>query len=134
MRGTLIIHLLTTRSNFIENIEEPANGHPEVDTEQWWIAEDHTFMFHTYALNRDVRIWQVPTKLGMMQLAHDTTHKSYGDIIDRTLILGANDWTNPDEQAKAFEGTGLEPTVVVNEGAFVFWRLGDADYQTLSGI
>lgn len=132
MRGKLIINLLSVRSNFIDNIEEPATDHPETDTDQWWIGPKHSFMIHTFALNRDIRVWMVDTKPNIEEIAQQISAKNYGDVITETITITCDNWLEPTEVGQAFAGTGLEPRIEITEHGFLYWKPAAADYQAIS--
>ena len=133
MKGTLLLSILSVRSNFIENIEIDAEDNPETDTAQWWIGPTEAFSITTHALNHDIRIWAVPAKEGMIPVIQDMQEKSYGDVTARRIWIELENALDQDEVATKFAEYGLEPTVVISEEAFLYWRYGTAEYQGLSG-
>lgn len=130
MKGTLLISILTTRSNFIEDVELPAEDHPETDTSQWWIGPEMSFTIKTYALNGDLRIWSVGTVDDMIAKAEAVNEKHYGDITGRNVRIDFENSTNEDELRQKFEEAGLTPTIAGEAGSFIFWRPNGGEYST----
>jgi hypothetical protein len=130
--GTLSLAILSTRSTFKDNVSLEANGSLDCDTVQIWVGSEVTFQIHTYALDQDIRIYAVDSRSGILETLEAIDQKNYGDITTRRIQITFDDTSDQAEVRSKFASHGLEPTVIVEEGAFVFWRFGDTQYRTIS--
>ncbi len=132
MTGNLSLAILSTRSSFKDNISFEAEGNPESDTVQIWVGPEMTFQIHTYALDRDIRIYAIKSVPNGLEKLRAIDEKHYADITDRRIEIAIDDTNDHGEIHSKFAAHGLSPTIVIEEDAFIFWRHGDAIYQTIS--
>ena len=133
MQGTLILSILSTRSSYIDNTYESDADGLEMDTSQWWVGPEMSFMISTYAIDRDVRIFAIKNPDDeMVPRLEAQSQKSFGDVTVRRLRLTFDDCLDAEAVRAKFEKFGLQPSFALKEDAFLFWRPNDGDYRTKS--
>ena len=133
MRGTLLLAILTTKSSYVQEVEEPIDGSSDVpDTLQWWIAPEVTWRIRTYALDHDIHAHEMRGLVDAIRLARANNEKNYGDIISVQHQFDFADCTDKSETDAAMSAAGLEPRLEVAAGRFAFWKPDDAKYRTQS--
>src|SRR5262245_38647949 len=111
MRGTLVLAVLSVKSSYLREVEEPLDGADDVpDTLQWWIGEDVAWRIKTYALDHDIHTHSVDRGgHDLVALAQTNNRKHYGDVIASQHVLEFQDCTDAKEVRRVFKGVGLEP-------------------------
>lgn len=133
MRGSLLLAILTTKSSYIQEIEESADGPSDVpDTPQWWITPEVTWRIRTYALDHDIHTHEMRGLADAVRLARANNEKNYGDIIAVQHQLEFADCTDRHETDAKLLAAGLEPRLEVAAGRFAFWKPDEARYRTQS--
>jgi hypothetical protein len=133
MRGTLLLAILSTKSSYIQEIEEPADGPTDVpDTLQWWIAPEVTWRIRTFALDHDIHTHEMRGLADAIRLARANNEKNYGDIIAVQHQLDFADCTDKHETDAKLVAAGLAPRIEVATGRFAFWKPDDDKYRTQS--
>jgi len=133
MRGTLLLAILSTKSSYLREVEEPAGGPTDVpDTLQWWIGRDVTWRIRTYALDHDIHTYEMRYPTDPVRLAQANNEKNYGDVIARQFRFDFVDCTDRNETDAAFKQANLEPRLEVAADRFAFWKPDDAKYRTQS--
>lgn len=133
MRGTLLLAILSTKSSYIQELEEPVDGSSDVpDTLQWWITPDVTWRIRTYAIDHDIHTHQIDGLTDAIRLARANNEKNYSDIIVAQHQFDFADCTDKSETDAALSKAGLEPRLEVATGRFAFWKPDDAKYRTQS--
>jgi hypothetical protein len=133
MRGTLLLAILTTKSSYIQEIEEPVDGPSDVpDTLQWWISPDVTWRIRTYALDHDIHTHEMRDLADAIRVARASTEKNYGDIIAAQFQFDFADCTDKHETDVKLLAAGLKPRLEVAAGRLAFWKPDDARYRTQS--
>jgi hypothetical protein len=130
--GTLSLAILSTRSSYKQEISVEADGNPESDTAQIWVGPEMTFVIHTYALDRDIRIFAIKSIPNGLEILRAIDEKNYGDITSRRIEITIDDTNDENEVRSKVAASGLSSTVVIEDDAFVFWRHGNAEYKTIS--
>jgi hypothetical protein len=131
--GTLSLAILKTRGSYVNDVIEEAPENPERDTLQIWMGQEMTFHILTYSLDHDIHIYAHKTKPNQQDLLESIDEKNYGDLIERRIRIQFDDTNDPEEVRLKFAEHGLEPTIVIKDAAFIFWRYGDAKYKTIPG-
>ncbi|HET6158390.1 MAG TPA: hypothetical protein VFE34_08610 [Dongiaceae bacterium] len=133
MRGTLLLAILSTRSSYAQEIEDPIDGPSDVpDTLQWWITPEVTWRIRTYALDHDIHTHEMHGLADAIRLAPANNEKNYGDIIAAQHQFDFADCTDKSETDAALSEAGLTPRLEVALGQFAFWKPDDAKYRTQS--
>jgi hypothetical protein len=134
MRGTLVLAVLTVKSSYLQEIEEPLeDAHDIPDTLQWWIASENSWRIKTFALDHDIHTHSVDRGgPELVALAQSNNLKHYGDVVGTQHVLEFQDSTNLDEVRRVFEQVDLEPRLEVAAGRFAFWKPDEAKYHTQS--
>ncbi|MBS1700647.1 MAG: hypothetical protein JST12_03230 [Armatimonadetes bacterium] len=132
MTGTLLIRILSTCSSYKDEVAYEAKGLSDADTIQAWIGPVDTFMIHTHAYDRDIRVFRVDTIDQMVERMDASDARHYGDITVQRFLLTFSNVNDPQEAAQQFATTTLEPTLHIENGAFAFWHFGDIRYRTVS--
>ena len=133
MRGTLLMAILTTKSSYIQEIEEPVDGPSDVpDTLQWWIAPEVTWRIRTYALDHDIHTHEIRGLADALRVARANNEKNYGDVIFVQHQFDFADCTDKSETDAALAAAGLEQRLEIAADRFAFWKPDDARYRTQS--
>jgi hypothetical protein len=133
MRGTLLLAILTTKSSYTQEIEEPINGPSDVpDTLQWWITPEVTWRIRTYALDHDIHTHEMRGLTDAIRLARANNEKNYGDIISVQHQFDFVDCTDKSETDAALSAAGLARRLEIAADRFAFWKPDDAKYRTQS--
>jgi hypothetical protein len=133
MRGTLLMAILTTKSSYIQEIEEPVDGPSDVpDTLQWWIAPEVTWRIRTYALDHDIHTHEIRGLADALRVARANNEKNYGDVISVQHQFDFADCTDKSETDAALAAAGLEQRLEIAADRFAFWKPDDATYRTQS--
>ena len=133
MRGTLLMAILTTKSSYIQEIEEPVDGPSDVpDTLQWWIAPEVTWRIRTYALDHDIHTHEIRGLADALRVARANNEKNYGDVISVQHQFDFADCTDKSETDAALAAAGLEQRLEIAADRFAFWKPDDARYRTQS--
>jgi hypothetical protein len=133
MRGTLLLAILTTKSSYIREIEEPVNEPSDLpDTLQWWITPDATWRIRTYALDHDIHTYEIGDLADAVRVAQANNEKNYGDVIASQFRFDFADCTDKSETDAALLSAGLEPRLEIAAGRFAFWKPDDAKYRSQS--
>ncbi len=135
MQGVLVLTILTVRSSYLRELEEPLPGvavNEASDTIQWWIAPTGSWRIRTYAMDHDVHTHWLGSSPKLRELAIASARKHYGDVINAQHVIDLKDASDPCLTAAAFRAAGLEPRVEMAAGRFVFWKPDDASYSTQS--
>lgn len=131
MQGTLYVAMLSVRSSYIREIEEPLDGVGQIpDTVQWWISDSGVWRIKTYALDHDIHTFSIGRS--DLDFAKENTRKHFGDVIDREYEIRLTDPSNDVAIKSAFRAVGLEPQYEIATDRFVFWKPDDAKYHTQS--
>lgn len=94
----LVVALLTVRSSYLENTEEPHEGVP--DTVQFWFTPDDDWRVKTFAIDHDIHVYRIRSKGSDRKVDSEfavaNIHKNYGDVVDRIAVV---DIDNPADEA-----------------------------------
>ncbi len=134
MQGILLLTILSVKSSYIREIEEPTNVPPDVpDTVQWWIAPTTAWRIRTFALDHDLHTyeWSNPP-IAVLDLVRKNNKKNFGDVIASEFELHFADCTNKAETDATLTRAGLAPRLELATGRFAFWKPDDARYHTQS--
>ena|SRR5690349_1905440 len=134
MQGVLLLTILSVKSSYIQEIEEPATVPPDVpDTVQWWIAPTGTWRIRTFALDHDIHTYEWSSSpLGIIAFARRNNEKHFGDVTASEFEFHFADCTNKAETDATLVGAGLAPRLEIAAGRFAFWKPDDAKYRTQS--
>jgi hypothetical protein len=133
MQGTLVLTILTVRSSYLRELEEPLTDVSDVpDTIQWWIAPAGAWRIRTYALDHDIHTHEIGDADNLKEFALGNARKHYGDVIRSQHVIELTDCLDNNEINSAFRAEGLEPRVEVAAGRFALWKPDDARYRTQS--
>jgi hypothetical protein len=96
----LVVALLTVRSSYLENTEEPHEGVP--DTVEFWFTPDDDWRIKTFAIDHDIHVYQIRSKGSERKVDSEfavaNIHKNYGDVVDRIAVVDVDD---PADEAAA---------------------------------
>ncbi|HUQ36821.1 MAG TPA: hypothetical protein VM144_10650 [Aestuariivirga sp.] len=135
MQGTLILTILTIRSSYLREVEEPLSDIAEApDTIQWWITQTGSWRIRTYALDHDIHPHSIGNadNLNLKDLALANAQKHYSDVIQSQHVIELINALDADETSSKFRAIGLEPRIEIASGRFAFWKPDDAVYRTQS--
>jgi len=132
MQGTLVLTILTVRSSYIQEIEEPLGDSGVPDTIQWWIAPTGSWRIRTYAIDHDIHTHSVGGANNLRELALQNAQKHYGDVIRSQHVIELTDCLDRNETEHAFRAIGLEPRTEIAAGRFAFWKPDEGRYHTQS--
>ena len=132
LRGTLVLAVLTVRSSYQGNREEPCQPGQVPDTLQWWIGSEQSWRIKTFAMDHDIHTHSTPSRDGLVELARANNSKHYADVLAAEHVLEFADCTDEVEVGARFHAAGLEPRLEVADGRFAFWRPDAAEYRTQS--
>lgn len=135
---TLVVGVLTIESSCAQEIERPAEGVP--DTVQFWIGPTRRRKIRTYAVDRDVHVWDL-ADLGTardtpVQFAVDHFGKHYGDILARHVVIELPNTSDTRAVQDALSEHGLTGGLQEAEwdgNRFAFWTPDGAEYITQTG-
>jgi hypothetical protein len=133
MQGILFLAILSVRTSYTRDTEEPAQENQPADTVQWWISPAGTWRIRTYALDHDIHTHSIADTCDLLELARDTTLKHYSDVLRQQHEIVLNDTTDHAATSSEFRAAGLDPTgVEIAPDRFLFWRPDDARYRSQS--
>lgn len=134
MGGTLLLAILSVKSSYSREVEEPLeSGEDVADTLQWWISPNGSWRIKTYALDHDIHTHSIGgNRADLLDVAKANNTKNYGDVIRKQYVIELQDCTNQSEVQRSFAIVGLEPRLEVAPGRFAFWKPDDAKYRTQS--
>jgi hypothetical protein len=132
VRGTLVVAVLTVRSSYKDNREEPCHPGQVPDTLQWWIGSDQAWRIKTFAIDHDIHTYSTPPRDGLVAIASANNRAHYGDILASEHILEFEDCTDEAGVSACFSAAGLEQRLEVADDRFAFWRPDDGEYRTQS--
>jgi hypothetical protein len=133
MQGILLLAILSVRSSYARDIEEPIEGDQPPDTVQWWISPTGTWRIRTYALDHDIHTHSIADTCDLLELARDTTLNHYSDVLWQQHEIALNDTSDHVATSSAFRAAGLDPTgVEIAPDRFVFWKPDDVKYRSQS--
>jgi hypothetical protein len=133
MQGILLLAILSVRSSYARDIEEPIEGDQPPDTVQWWISPTGTWRIRTYALDHDIHTHSIADTCDLLELARDTTLNHYSDVLWQQHEIALNDTSGHVATSSAFRAAGLDPTgVEIAPDRFVFWKPDDVKYRSQS--
>jgi hypothetical protein len=133
MRGSLLLAILTIKSSYIQEIEEPVDGLSDApDTLQWWITPEVTWRIRTYAIDHDIHTHEMHGLADAIRVARANNEKNYGDIIAVQHQIEFADCTDKHETDAKLMSAGLEPHLEIAAGRFAFWKPDDVRYRTQS--
>ena len=133
MQGTLLLAILSVRSSYAREIEEPVQGNQPADTVQWWISPTGNWRIRTYAVDHDIHTHSIADSSELSALARANLLDHYGDVIQHQYEIVLSDTSDHAATSSAFRAAGLEPTgVEIAPDRFVFWKPDDATYRSQS--
>src|SRR4051794_16044971 len=135
---TLVIGVLTIESSCAQEVERPAGKVP--DTVQFWLGPKIRWKIRTYAIDRDVHVWDL-ADLGTardtaVEFAVDHIGKHYGDILKRCVTIELPNRSEPRAIQHALSEHGLTGALQEaerNGNRFAFWTPDGAEYVTQTG-
>jgi hypothetical protein len=108
MQGTLVLTILSIRSSYLREMEEPLGDMLfPADTIQWWIAPRGSWRIRTYAVDHDIHVYSVGNADNLRELALENARKHYGDVIQSQHVFELADCLDEDETARVFRAARL---------------------------
>ena len=134
MKGTLLLAILTVKSSYAQETEQPLASLADVpDTLQWWIAETGVWRIRTYAMDHDIHTHLVGGNSDdSLGLARESNRRHFSDVIGAEHLVTFADCNDSAEARAKFEQIGLAPQLEVAAGRFAFWKPDNAKYSTKS--
>lgn len=128
VEGTLLFAILDYDLT-IEPDTDAQNGKIGIDSCQWWISTNRSFMV-TVCNDFTFRIIDVKESAEkMMQIAPSMLEKyTNGNPVKRGKITLDNVFDVDEVRTKCAEH-GLDPSLFIYDNLIVFWRLGSYDYR-----
>jgi len=134
---TLVVGLLTIESSCALELERLAET--VSDTVQFWIAPTKRWKIRTYAIDRDVHVWDL-ADLGTardapIEFAIEHIKKHYGDILARVVNIEVPHATGAAGAPAALVASGLGGALQEAEfdgNRFAFWTPDGAVYISRS--
>jgi hypothetical protein len=132
-KGTLVVAVLTVRSSYRRDVEQPVRKGEVPDTLQWWITADIAWRIKTFALDHDIHVYSLRPRHGQasaVRLAQESNRKHYGDVIAAQHVVEL-DGDTP-EARRALQKVGLAPNLSTFRDGALFWTPDRARYRTQS--
>ena len=127
----LIVYQLSIESSYIQNLERDTDG--DGDTIQFFQADNDSWRIKTYAIDRDVHVWNIG-KLSAGELdalAETNSRTHYGEVILKKTVLRTSGGLE-EIQKKLLEAYLPSNLEVGRDEAFAFWAPVANEYATRS--
>lgn len=131
---TLIVAILTVEGSYSQNIERPATSVP--DTVQFWYSPDMQWRIKTYAIDHDIHVHSIeiadPEQRLTNAFAEANIQKSYGDVVDRLMVLSFPDPTDSPSVRQILDSSGLSGELELVSDGYAFYNPDRGDYHSQS--
>jgi hypothetical protein len=127
----LVVGILTVRSSYAANTEEPAQGRP--DTIQWFIGATSSWRVRTYATDHDIHVHAtgaLPDDAVEAARAHIRKH--YGDVLQELHLLELPAGTTASTAQRMLARVGVPGILEVARAGFAFVNVDSGQYRTKS--
>ncbi len=132
--SVLVAALLTIRSSYARNIEEPHEGVP--DTAQFWFTRDQDWRVRTYAMDHDIHVHLIRESGQARSLsvpeAIEHLRKHYEEVIERVAVLEFPDPADDGAVARILAASHLTGQLEVGTSGVAFLNPDGGSYRTQS--
>jgi hypothetical protein len=132
--GTLILAILTVESSYSQEIERPVTT--IADTVQFWFAPGTQWRIRTFSIDHDIHVHKISTGNQGERLTSDyaqaNIQKSYGDVIDRMLVLSVPNPADSFAVRQLIDANHLERSLELIPDGYAFYNSEGGCYRTNS--
>lgn len=131
--SNLLVLNLTTRSSYLTDTSEPADGLVADTVQLWRSSNEDWWRISTFAIDHDIHIYHLDGSAETSpELLLELTLESYLEDVGQIYNLTFADHTDPKNQAEVFGNAGLEPRLEIAPHGFAFWNPDGVRYRTQS--
>jgi len=128
MEIVFIIFVLTIKSSYAQNVEDPADIY-NADTVQFFIEPNQAWRVKTFAIDQDVHVYSlgIPNET-LEEKVIAGTERSYGDVIAKKYIIRSK--TGIEGIKVELKKLNLYQELEVSKSGFAFWVPENTQYGT----